>query len=264
MIQSIKHYISVYHGFLQTSLSEATSFRLNFFLFIIMDIIFYFSSIMSVSIIYQHIDHIGVWNFQEFLFFLSFSLLIDQIHMAFIAENFWYFSDDIRLGNLDFFIIKPIATIFSVFFRHIRPASIINIFFAAVYFIYCAKQVGLSNLMIFLSPIFILLGLTLMVSLEILLSCSMFYMVESMGINFLRMQFQNISRWPDFVYGYISQKVFTFAVPILLISNAPIKFMLNNNDYTPMIFLLIFTLITWGLIKYFWNQGLKAYESVSS
>ena len=99
MIRAFKHYLSVYHGFLQTSLSEATSFRLNFFLYIFMDIIFYLSSIMSVNIIYGHIDQIGVWSLEEFLFFLSFSLLVDQIHMAFVAENFWYFSDDIRLGN---------------------------------------------------------------------------------------------------------------------------------------------------------------------
>ncbi|MCO4782291.1 MAG: ABC-2 family transporter protein [Candidatus Cloacimonetes bacterium] len=260
----LKHYASVYHGFLQTSLSEATSFRLNFFLFIIMDIIFFCSSVMSVHIIYQHIEKIGIWSLTEFMFFLSFSLLVDQIHMAFIAENFWYFSDDIRMGNLDFFIIKPISTIFSVFFRHIRPASCINILFTGAYFVYCSKQAGLSNLFILVSPLFVILALLLMVSLEILLSCSMFFMVESMGINFLRMQFQKLSRWPDFVYGYMSQKVFTFAIPILLISNAPIKFLLNPTDITPLLYMLIAIVVTILLIRIAWAHGLRAYESVSS
>lgn len=264
MLKTIKHYISVYQGFLQTSLSEATSFRLNFFLFIIMDIIFYFSSVMSVHIIYQHIENIGVWSLTEFMFFLSFSLLIDQIHMAFIAENFWYFSDDIRMGNLDFFIIKPISTIFSVFFRHIRPASTINIIFATAYYIYCAKQVGLSNGMILISPLFLMLALILMVSLEILLSCCMFFMVESMGINFLRMQFQKLSRWPDFVYGYMSQKVFTFAIPILLITNAPIKFLLDPSKIEPIALMILAVIVTIYLIRIGWSYGLRAYESVSS
>ncbi|MCJ8344764.1 ABC-2 family transporter protein, partial [bacterium] len=132
------------------------------------------------------------------------------------------------------------------------------------YFVYCEDNVGLRINKKKISPIFVLLALVLMVSLEILLTCSMFYMVESMGINFLRMQFQNISRWPDFVYGYLSQKVFTFAIPILLISNAPIKFYLDQNNYMPLLYMMLVIIIVCFLIRYFWSLGLKAYESVSS
>lgn len=259
----ISHYISVYREFINTCISQAMTYRTHFALLIIMDLIFYLVTISTVHFLYDHISLLGHWDRSTFLFFISFVLVLDQLHMTFIAESFWMFSFDIRKGLLDFILIKPIGTLFIIFFRYFRPATFLNIIVTGALLIYHARQTQLAFWGWFVLPFLILLSFTLFVSLEILISMSMFWVIESFGINFIRIQFQNLARWPDFVYHYWMRKLLTFLFPVLLLGSAPIYFLKNPNDWG-LLALQIFTLpIIWKLIHLFWKLGLKKYDSAA-
>ena len=85
----MKNYLSVYKKFFETSLAEASSFRTSFFLIMVMDLTFYFVTLTSVSFIYDHVTTIGPWDKNQLLFFISFMLTMDHIHMVIVSENFW-------------------------------------------------------------------------------------------------------------------------------------------------------------------------------
>ena len=85
----IKKYTSVYREYINHAFAEALSYRAHFVLLIIMDLLFYASLIFSVDFIFDHIDHLGPWERSEFLFFISFMLAIDHIHMTLVSESFW-------------------------------------------------------------------------------------------------------------------------------------------------------------------------------
>jgi ABC-2 type transport system permease protein len=260
----VRHYLSVYREFVGNSFSEAMSYRLHFVLLIVMDLLFYFSALASVDFIYDHVPMIGPWRREQFLFFVSFMLAVDHLHMTFVSENFWNFSLELRTGRLDFVLLRPLGALFTVFFRFIRPASLCNVFVPWACLIHFGRQIGLGAWDWAMLPPLVLLGLVLMVSLEILLSMSMFWLVESMGINFLRMQLQQVSRWPDFVYRYFAQKLFTVLFPILLIGSAPVRFLFDPLDWKPLAAMLVAIGASWLAIGFFWRLGLRAYESASS
>lgn len=261
---TLNHYTSIYKEFLNCCFSEAMSFRVHFILLIFMDLFFYASAILTVDYLYMHVEKIGIWNREEFLFFISFMLALDHLHMTFISESFWRLSFDIRTGALDFILFKPVNTIFNIFFRHIRPASMCNLVVTWGLVIYYGRICGLSFLDWVLLPFLMLLGLTLLVSMEILISTSMFWLVESFGINFLRMQLQQLSRWPDFVYQVFSRRILTFFIPILLVGNAPVRFLFDYQDFWPLLFLFIALVVIWKITAKLWDLGLRAYESASS
>ncbi len=237
---------------------------MNFVLLIIVDLFFYLSTIATIKVIFNHVDTIGPWNEDAFLFFLFFVLAINQLHMSLFAMSFWKFSADLRLGMLDFWLVKPAGILFTVFFRHIRVASLLLFPIPWGGMIYFGSRVGLSPLDWILIPLFVILALTLLVSLEILLSSAMFYTIESVGINFIRMQLQSISRWPDFVYQQIFKRIFSFGFPILLITSAPSHFLLDTGSaILPLIMVAMIGFI-WYLISVMWKIGLRRYESASS
>ena len=183
---------------------------------------------------------------------------------AFVSENFWIFSLTLRTGTLDFILLKPISTIFSTYLRHIRPGSFANILTTLAVVIYYGIQVDLSVLSWFLLPVAILLGLILATSLDMVISTSMFWMLEGVGINFLRMQFQEFARWPDFIYGSLTRRLLTTFLPILLIGSAPVRFLFDHGDWLPLLGLAIAILVVWILLNIVWNIGLNLYESASS
>lgn len=260
----LRKYLQVYREFIGHCFSEAMSYRVHFVLLIIMDLLFYLSLLGSVDFIFQHVDRIGPWERTEFMFFIAFIIAIDHLHMTFISESFWNFSYDIRTGKLDFVLLKPIGALFQIFFRYIRPATLVNIFVPWGLLIYYGLQLELSILAWVFLPALVFLGLVLLVSVEVLLSMTMFWTIESFGINFLRMQLQQLARWPDFIYRFYARKFFSLIVPILLVASAPVRFLLDRSEWQLLLLMLAMILASWILIGFFWKIGLRNYESASS
>lgn len=261
----VRLYWGVYREFFANAFAEASSYRLHFVLLIIMDQMFYFSSLGSVSFIFDHVPKIGPWGRDEFMFFTAFMLAVDHLHMTFVSESFWNFSFDLRTGRLDFILLRPLNTLFSIFFRYIRPATLINFVTPWGFLIYFGRAVELSALQWIMVPPLVVFSLIFLSSLEILICMLMFWTVEAFGINFLRMQLQNISRWPEFIYHGIARRFFTVVIPVLLVGSTPVKAILAPQEEWPgLILMLCGLLLIWLGIRLVWRLGLRSYESASS
>ncbi|MBQ47729.1 MAG: hypothetical protein CMP10_09730 [Zetaproteobacteria bacterium] len=264
MKQTLVKYFRIYRSFIANAMTEGMSFRVHFILLILMDLIFYISTLASVDFIFNYVDHIGPWDHTQFMFFIAFMLAMDQFHMTFISESFWDFSFNIRTGALDFILLKPIGSLFPIFFGKIRAGSAANFLFPWGVLIWFGLKCDLSLWAWVAIPFLIILSLSLLVSIEILISMAMFWTVESFGINFIRMGFQTMSRWPDFIYGYYMQKAFTIVLPILTIGSLPVKVLLGQQSPAMLYEIFIGLGVSWFLIGIFWRKGLKGYESASS
>ena len=126
---------------------------------------------------------------------------------------------------------------------------------------YFGIQVGLTWSQWLMIPPFIILGFVLFVLIEICISVAMFWTVEGWGINFLRMQFQQLARWPHFIYSYFPRKILTILIPVLLVGSGPVSFIYDVNQYDMLLGLVtaifVFSLIT----KTLWRYGLDKYDS---
>jgi len=260
----IKHYLSVYQGIVITNFIESMNFRLHFFLLILMDLLFYISALASIHIIYNHVETIGVWNREQLLFFVAFMLGINQLTMTFVSEAYWRFPELIRTGDLDFILLKPIGAVFSVFFRYLRPGSMLNMIFTWGVIIYYGLILNLSVFDWCALPFLLVLGFLLQNAIEMVISCSMFWMLEGSGVNFVRMELQQLARWPDFIYNKIVSRILMTILPILLIGSAPIRFLFNANDWLPFLGMGLAILLFWGVLRFVWQLGLASYESASS
>ena len=262
--KELKHYLAVYQKFAATSFTEAMSFRTSFVLLVLMDIFFYFSSLATVSFIYDHVETIGPWNRSQLMFFISFMLAVDHLHMTFISESFWMMARQIKTGDMDFILLRPLHSIFSVFFRHVRASSLFNTPVVWGVLIYYGRALPLEWYQWVLIPPLLIAAFILLALIEFLVSTSMFWMTEGMGINFLRMQMQSLSRWPDFIYQGISKRIFTVAVPLLLIGSAPVHFLYDFQNWHYLVGMGLAIVILWKVLLVLWRIALRRYESASS
>lgn len=263
-MKTIKHYWDVYKGFISTSFTEAMSFRLHFVLLIIMDLFFYFSVLATVSFIFDHVETIGPWNRPQLMFFMAFMLVIDHLHMTLISESFWVLSRDLKTGGLDYIILKPVNTIFNVFFRYIRPASLCNIAVTWGLLIYYGRQLELGYQAWILIPPLALLSFALLAVVEFIIATLMFWVTEGLGINFLRMQMQQLARWPDYIFSQLARRVLTIGFPILLIGSAPVHFLFDFQRWPYLVGMLASLVVMIGVLSFVWKKGLQRYESASS
>ena len=260
----MRHYLSVYKMFMSTSIAVETSFRTSFVLLIFMDAFFFTTSLSSINIIFNHIDTIGPWDRDQFSFFLCFMLMLDNIHMMVFSQSFWELSTNIRTGQLDYTILRPLNIIFSIFFRHFRISSLFNTPLYAGFLIYYGMRCDLSMLSWALLPVLLLMSLTLYVCIEFILSALMFWTTDGNGINFLRMQLQQVARWPNHIYIGYMKKIFTVAVPVLVVGSYPTSFLLDNSKFSILSLFTIIIILFVFLANYVWKYAVRRYESASS
>jgi len=263
-VKTLIHYLKVYKAFVSIAFAQALSFRLHFVLVAIMDVLFFASAVLSAEILFTTMPAIGFWDKDRFLFFVSFMLAVEQLHMTFIGEGFWELSEDIRTGNLDYKLLRPIGSIFVVVFSHVRAGTLFNFFLPWGFLIYYGLALNLSLVSWLLLPVLVIAGFTIQVLVEILVAIGMFWMIDGTALNFVRIQLQTISKWPDTLYQSYLKRFFTVVVPVLLIGSAPVHYLIDSSRVNLLIIMIGFLILLPILISFAWRQGLRKYESASS
>ena len=255
-------YLKIYKEFFKTSLSEDLSFRVNFVLQSLMNISFIGVYFFTSVFIFNHVEHIGIWNKEQFLFFLCFALFIDQLHYLVFAFNFWIFSDEVRLGSFDFTLLKPYPSLFITFFKRLATPGILTVLTAFCMLVYFGTKAGLNIWMWLSLPFCVTLSLFLLLSIEVLISIFNFFTIEGIGINQARLQVQQLCRWPDFIYQNPAR---LWLIPFLAITSIPVRYLLDLSYWAWLGLLFIAVCLLWSAIVFFiWPKALSFYESASS
>lgn len=258
----MKKYLQVYIEFFKTSLVQDLSFRANFLLHCLMNICFMAVYFFTSFFIFNHVEQIGLWKKEEFLFFISFALLVDQIHFFMLSFNFWIFSDHIRTGYFDFVLLKPISSIFFTFFNRIAIPGVFTILAALSSVIYFGSRLDLSLGVWISLPLCLFSSLALLLGIEVIISLLNFFTIQGFGVNQFRLQVQQLTRWPDFIYKNPARFLL---VPFLAITSVPVRWILNFNYWFWFVLMLIGAFLGWFLIiSWLWPRALKLYESASS
>jgi ABC-2 type transport system permease protein len=92
-----------------------------------------------------------------------------------------------------------------------------------------------------------------------------FWTVRAQGIVWGYFNLFNIARMPDEAFHGAFKAVFTFALPVLLVSNVPVR-VLADKLTSPAAWLVLIGLgVVWALIsEWFWRLSLRRYTSAST
>ena len=108
-------------------------------------------------------------------------------------------------------------------------------------------------------------GALIHLSLITILACVSFWTVRAQGIVWGYYNLFNIARLPDEAFRGAFKAVFTFVLPMLLVSNVPVKLLLDKLS-SPMEWVRL--LVIGGLLiaasEWVWRFAVKRYTSASS
>lgn len=257
-------YWRVFRQQCSNSTSKLLAFRVSFFATLLAEAASLLTVFFSAELLFSHINSIGSWQRNEFMFFLFWVQSLLSLHLALISANCWNLSDEIRTGKLDFRLVRPLGSLFDIFTAYIRPASLLMFPIYIGCLIYFGLQIHLSisSWMIIL-PLFIL-SFTLQVLIEIVISMAMFWTTSGDGINFIRLNSQQVQRWPDFMYPETFRTVFTRLIPILVAGSFSCRILLGARQWHEIAFYPVAIALCLFLVNRLWRAGLRRYESASS
>ena len=225
LASSIMRYFRIYAALWRTSITREMSFKGNFILWIIVELLWFGLQLSFVGVVFTQTSQIGSWSAWEVVLLTGASNFIQQIYQAFFLVNCTNLSELVRTGKMDFLLLLPVNTRFVVSTRQVDISSFANAAFAACVMAFAAHKLQLhpTAMELFGFAALCLVGLLIHYSLMFMLASVSFWTVRAQGIVWGYYNLFNIARMPDDAFHGAFKAVFTFALPVLLVSNVPVR-----------------------------------------
>ena len=263
----ITRYLAIYAALWKTSVTREMSFKGNFLLWILVELLWFGLQLAFVGVIFSQTTTVGTWTVWQVVLLTGTSNFIQEIYQAFFLVNCTNLSELVRTGKMDFLLLLPVNTRFLVSTRQVDLPSFANAAFAVCVMAFAAGKLHLhpTTAQIFVFAVLCVVGLVVHYSLMFMLASVSFWTVRAQGIVWGYYNLFNIARMPDEAFRGAFKAVFTFALPVLLVSNVPVR-VLADKLTSPAAWLALLGLaVVWTLIsEWFWRFSTRRYTSAST
>ena len=260
-------YLSIYAALWKNSVAREMGFKGNFLLWIVVELLWFGLQLSFIGVLYLHTEHIGTWTKWQVVMLIGASHFIQQIFQAFFLINCTNLSELVRSGKLDFLLLLQVNTRFVVSLRQVDLGAFVNAGSAVALMAYAARQLHLApsvtQVLGFLG--LCIAGVAIHYSLMFLLASISFWTVRAQGIVWGYYNLFNIARMPDEAFRGLFKIVFTFAIPMLLVSNVPVRLLADKlASPRPILLLLAMSVVCFCVSEWGWRTSVRRYTSASS
>jgi ABC-2 type transport system permease protein len=182
-----------------------------------------------------------------------------------LAPSFEKFMEHVRLGTLDFALLKPVSAQFLVTLRHFRVVQLGQIGLGAV-----VVAVGLTRVAT-VGPfesigfaIALVCGFVLIYSLLLALSTFAFWFVRIDNLMAIYWSFLDAGRFPVDIYPGWLRVTLSSAVPIGVAVTVPAQVIAGRLDLLGLVLLVVGSVLAFAVSAWFWRLGLRSYTGASA
>ena len=264
---NVKRYLRLYAALWRNSVTREMSFKGNFILWIVVELLWFGLQLSFVSVVFSQTESVGTWSKWQMVLLVGASNFIQQIYQAFFLTNCTNLSELVRTGRMDFLLLLPVNTRFLVSLRVVDLGAFVNALFGLCVMVFAATRLHLHPTVAQLVGFsaLCLVGVLIHYSLMFILATICFWTVRAQGIVWGYYNLFNIARMPDEAFRGAFKAVFTFGLPVLLVSNVPVR-VLADKLLGPAAWLSLLGIgLLWALVsEWFWRFSVRHYTSASS
>ena len=259
-------YLRLYGHFLRFSFSRAMEFRFDFFFRVFMDTLWYGHHLAFFWILYQHTPLLGGWTIDQMLVFAGGVFLADAIQMTVFSNNLWMLANYVNKGDLDYYLVRPVSSLFFLSLRDFAANSFVNLMMAIGLFAWVLARypgpLGAGPIAVYVG--LVLLGCVLHYALQMIFTIPVFWLHTSGG---LREIFWSLDRYTGRPHGIFTgwvRRMLVSLLPFALIVSYPTMALFDGLTWQLLVHMAGVTAIFFLFMVWLWSRGLKAYASASS
>ena len=244
---------------ISTDLAYKTNFIIRCFALVISD----FIGPLIVLLIYNSSLGVPGWKFEEFILFQGTFIFVTGIAHTFIYHIPFNVIENVREGTFDKILTKPFNPLLYLTFSSIDLEGIAEVITGIFLIAWSLIKLDISifSLNAVYYALFLLLALLFLYSAMIMISALAFIVVRSFGLLELLFKFMDVARYPMNIYGLEMKFIFTFLLPIAVISFYPASALLGRFSIATFIEILVPVSIFFAISLFAWNFGIKKYTS---
>jgi ABC-2 type transport system permease protein len=253
---------------LRNSLIREMSFKANFLLWMLVEVLWFVGQIVFFSIIFGNVDRIGDWTKWEVVLLIGTHQMISQLFQAFFFVNVAAIPELVRTGKLDSMLVLPIDSQFAASTKQFGLDSIVNAIVGGVVVGFSLSKLGYvpSPMSIMLYIVALGFGVAVHYSIMLSLAAVSFWIVRAQGLVYGYFNFMNIARYPDSIFPWLFKFIFSWIVPVVIVANVPARLLIKSFGQPGplMVQLVIGSVVVFALSRMFWRFALGRYSSASS
>lgn len=251
---------------LRASALVALQYRSDFVVDGLIEAFWIVTALIPLQAVFKLTQSLAGWSFGEALMVIGWFTLLQAILEGAINPSLTAVVDHIRKGTLDFVLLKPADAQFLVSTAKFQPWRSLNVFTAVAIFAYSFHLVGRPPTAAGLAAALVLLctATLLLYSLWILTVSAAFYVVRVDNLTYFFDSIFDAARWPSAVFRGILRIVFTFIIPLALMTTFPAQAMLGKLTLQTFLTSIGGAALFAVLARLIWLRSIGKYTSASS
>lgn len=267
----VSRYLRLLFAFARFSLAREMAFRGNFLAKVFVEVLWLCILLFFYEyVVFAQAKQVAGWTREQYLFFVGVYFALEGLIETLFLENCNEFSDLIRTGNLDLYLLQPIDEQFLVSCRNIDWSTAPNVLMGSGVMLIALEKTGWA-----VDPLRIVLFL-LLFGCSVVLAYCFLLTLTSAAVWFTRNQslfelwwlFTSLMRYPREIFevsgAWPLARFFTFVIPVLLVINVPASVMVRAFDPWLVALMFVSTLVMLAACRGFFRYALRRYRSASS
>src|SRR5512146_3060282 len=206
------------------------------------------------------------WTFDDALVVMGWFTLMKGVLEGAVNPSLTNVVEHIRKGTLDFVLLKPADAQFLVSTAKFEPWRIVDVIAAMVLFVVAFQRMGRlpAASHVLASVALLVCAWWTLYSLWILVISAAFFVVKVDNLSFLFSSIFDAARWPVTVFRGAWRMVFTFVVPLALMTTYPALALLGRLELRTAIAAVLGAAAFGAFSRLVWVRSIGHYTSASS
>jgi ABC-2 type transport system permease protein len=262
-MRKLRRYLRLFAVQLRTSLLLALQYRADFLIEGVISLFFTVTALVPLFVVYDDRSAIAGWSFGEALVVTGFFTLLGGVLEGAINPSLGIVVEHIRKGTLDLVLMKPADAQFLMSTQRFLPWRATALPASLVIFGLAFDELGRVPSLGEVGAALLLLmaAVLLMYSLWIIVVSAAFYVVRVDNLTYLFSSIFDAARWPASVFRGALALLFTFVIPIALMTTFPAEALLGRSDAGRLALALGGALAFALLARLVWLRALRRYTS---
>lgn len=265
-MRTLRRYIGLLWVQLRASALQAMQYRGDFLMEGFISLFWTFTALVPLFVAFGDRQTVVGWSFEEALIVVGWFTLLQGVLEGAINPSLQGVVEHIRKGTLDFVLMKPADAQFLVSTAKFLPWRGVNVLAALGLFIYAFHKMDRMPSLPGLLSTVVLLGTStlLLYSLWILTVSAAFFVVKVDNLTYFFTSIFDFARWPSSVFRGALSFVFTFVIPIALMTTFPAEAMLGRLPFHALVGAVLGSMLFAFVSRRVWLRSIGHYTSASS
>lgn len=263
----MRYYLTIYKKLLTLNLSLFLSYRTNFVGSMISSLCWGLFEIVVILLLTTQTDSVYGWSRGELLLLSSTYVIFIGIFNCFFAANFEQLPRLILYGELDYILLKPLDSQFTISLGRMRFNALVRLILGLglLFYVMVVKlNYPINPVKIILYFVLLSLSLLIVYSTWLVVTTLLIWSPKLHNLIDLLYSLNTLSRFPQEMYREIFTFFFFFVLPFTYVTFTPTKLLLQKITYLDLLSLLFSILLFLWLSRKIWLFGLRHYTGASS